>query len=35
MDINKTPNFFVGDVFMHDLVSQKEHCCSFLLSGVA
>lgn len=35
MDINKTPNLFVGNVFMHILVLQKEHCCSFLLSYVA
>lgn len=35
MDINKTPNLFVGDVFMHVLVLQKEHCRSFLLSCVA
>lgn len=35
MDINKTPNLFVGDAFVHVLVSQKEHCCSFLLSCVA
>lgn len=35
MDINKTPNLFVGDVFVHVLVSQKEHWRSFLLSLVA
>lgn len=35
MDINKTPNLFVGDSFVHVLASQKEHCCSFLLSCVA
>lgn len=35
MDINKTPNLFAADVFMHVLVSQKEHCHGFLLSCVA
>lgn len=35
MDINKSPNLVVGDVFMHILLSQKELGSSFLLSCVA